>query len=59
LHRALKVAEELVTGEVLVNGATNLRVQRPFGGIGISGFGKEGGRAGFEEFLRYKSVGIA
>jgi aldehyde dehydrogenase (NAD+) len=59
LHRALKVAEELVTGEVLVNGAMNLRVQRPFGGIGISGFGKEGGRAGFEEFLRYKSVGIA
>ena len=55
----LRVAEELVTGEVLINGAANLRVQRPFGGIGISGMGKEGGRLGVEEFLRVKSVGIA
>jgi aldehyde dehydrogenase (NAD+) len=59
LSRALRVAEELVTGEVLINGAANLRVQRPFGGIGISGMGKEGGRLGVEEFLRVKSVGIA
>jgi aldehyde dehydrogenase (NAD+) len=58
LKRALRVAEELVTGEVLVNGAANLRVQRPFGGLGLSGFGKEGGRLGLEEFLRVKSVGI-
>jgi aldehyde dehydrogenase (NAD+) len=59
VSRALRVAEELVTGEVLVNGAANLRVQRPFGGIGISGMGKEGGRIGVEEFCRVKSVGIA
>ncbi len=59
LSRGLRVAEELVTGEVLINGAANLRVQRPFGGIGISGMGKEGGRLGVEEFLRVKSVGIA
>jgi aldehyde dehydrogenase (NAD+) len=59
LSRGLRVAEELVTGEVLINGAANLRVQRPFGGIGISGMGKEGGRLGVEDFLRVKSVGIA
>jgi aldehyde dehydrogenase (NAD+) len=59
LSRGLRVAEELVTGEVLINGAANLRVQRPFGGIGISGMGKEGGKLGVEEFLRVKSVGIA
>jgi len=59
LSRGLRVAEELVTGEVLINGAANLRVQRPFGGIGISGMGKEGGKLGIEEFLRVKSVGIA
>ena len=59
LSRGLRVAEELVTGEVLINGAANLRVQRPFGGVGISGLGKEGGRLGIEEFLRVKSVGIA
>jgi aldehyde dehydrogenase (NAD+) len=59
LARALRVAEELHTGEVLINGAANLRVQRPFGGQGISGFGKEGGKLGIDEFLRVKSVGIA
>jgi aldehyde dehydrogenase (NAD+) len=59
LKRALRVAEELVTGEVLINGARNLAVHRPFGGIAVSGFGKEGGRAGIDDFLRVKAVGIA
>jgi aldehyde dehydrogenase (NAD+) len=58
LGRAHRVAEELMAGEVLVNGAANLAVHRPFGGLGVSGFGKEGGRAGVEEFLRTKSIGI-
>ena len=59
LGRALRVAEELVTGEVLINGAPNLMVNRPYGGIGLSGVGKEGGRLGIDEFLRVKGVGIA
>lgn len=58
LQRALRIAAELDTGEVLINGAANLAVQRPFGGIGLSGTGKEGGRAGFEEFLRLKGIGV-
>nr|WP_308444960.1 aldehyde dehydrogenase family protein [Mycobacterium paraintracellulare] len=53
------MAEELDTGEVLINGAPNLGCTRPFGGIGISGMGKEGGRAGLEEFLHFKTVSIA
>jgi aldehyde dehydrogenase (NAD+) len=59
LGRALRVAEELITGEVMINGAANLGVNRPFGGLGLSGMGKEGGRQGFEEFLRIKGVAIA
>jgi aldehyde dehydrogenase (NAD+) len=58
LRRALRVAEELVTGEVMINGAPNLMINRPYGGIGMSGLGKEGGRQGIEEFLRVKGVGI-
>jgi aldehyde dehydrogenase (NAD+) len=58
LRRAHRLAEALTSGEVLINGAVNLAVHRPFGGLGISGFGKEGGRHGIEEFFRVKSVGI-
>jgi aldehyde dehydrogenase (NAD+) len=58
ISRAHRLAEELVTGEVLINGGANLAVQRPFGGLGLSGVGKEGGRQGLEEFLRIKGVGI-
>jgi aldehyde dehydrogenase (NAD+) len=59
LNRALRVAEELDTGEVLINGSPNLMVNRPYGGFGLSGVGKEGGREGIEEFLKVKGVGIA
>jgi aldehyde dehydrogenase (NAD+) len=59
LRRALRVAEELETGEVLINGSPNLMVNRPYGGFGVSGVGKEGGREGIEEFLKVKGVGIA
>jgi aldehyde dehydrogenase (NAD+) len=59
LKRAVRVAAELEAGETLINGAGNLQVGRPFGGFGLSGVGKEGGRQGIEEFLRIRSVGIA
>jgi aldehyde dehydrogenase (NAD+) len=59
LRRAVRVAAELEAGETLINGALNLQVGRPFGGFGLSGAGKEGGRQGIEEFLRIHSVGIA
>ncbi|MGO9100070.1 MAG: aldehyde dehydrogenase family protein [Mycobacterium sp.] len=58
LRRAHRVAEELETGEVLINGALNLGPHRPFGGIDFSGMGKEGGRHGLDEFLRTKSVSL-
>lgn len=58
LARAIRVAEQLEAGDVHINGAGNLGVNRPFGGWGMSGIGKEGGRQGLEEFLRVKGVGI-
>ncbi|WP_331717286.1 aldehyde dehydrogenase family protein [Yinghuangia sp. ASG 101] len=44
LARAHRVAEQLGAGDIMINGAQNLYVNRPFGGFGRSGFGKEGGR---------------
>jgi aldehyde dehydrogenase (NAD+) len=59
LKRALTLAERLKSGGVYVNGAQQIHPFTPFGGLGVSGFGKEGGRAGIDEFLRYKTVSIA
>lgn len=58
LRRALVIAEQLTAGEVLINGALNADVRRPFGGFGSSGIGKEGGLQGLAEFQRIKSVAV-
>jgi aldehyde dehydrogenase (NAD+) len=58
LTRVHRLAERLKAGGVYVNGARQNLPHTPFGGLGISGFGKEGGRAGIDEFLRYKTVSI-
>ena len=58
LSRAHRVAAQMVCGNVYINGARNVHPAAPFGGVGLSGFGKEGGRWGIEEFIRQKSVGV-
>lgn len=57
--RALWASEQMTTGEVVVNGALNARASRPFGGVGLSGSGREGGQEGLDEFLWTKSVAHA
>jgi acyl-CoA reductase-like NAD-dependent aldehyde dehydrogenase len=53
--KAIGIARRLRTGQVEVNnGAFN--VNAPFGGYKQSGFGRELGRHGFEEFLETKSL---
>ena len=59
LKRAHRLSERLHAGGVYINGATQINPHTPFGGIGLSGFGKEGGRAGLDEYLNYKTVTIA
>ncbi|HEV8314284.1 MAG TPA: aldehyde dehydrogenase family protein, partial [Burkholderiaceae bacterium] len=59
LGRAHRVASRLVCGNVYINGAMNVHPAAPFGGVGLSGFGKEGGRGGIEEFLQHKGVAVS
>ncbi len=54
--RAHRLARRLVVGAVTVNAYPFLSPTAPFGGHKQSGFGREGGRAGIEEFLRRKNV---
>ena len=59
LNRALTVAERLETGMVGLNLGVVSNPAAPFGGVKASGFGREGGREGIEEYLEVKYVGVA
>jgi len=54
-ERAERVARQLRTGQVDINGG-NFNPQAPFGGYKQSGFGRERGKYGLEEFVETKSM---
>jgi succinate-semialdehyde dehydrogenase/glutarate-semialdehyde dehydrogenase len=58
LARSLRVSEGLDTGMVGLNAGVISNPAAPFGGVKQSGFGREGGREGIEEYLDLKYVGI-
>ena len=59
IARITRFSNELEAGGVYVNGALPvLGCELPFGGVGISGFGREGGEEGLREFVRTKAVAI-
>ena len=58
LSRAVRMAEHLEYGIVGINDYQFGSVQIPFGGVKQSGYGKEGGRLGLEEFLETKLISI-
>jgi aldehyde dehydrogenase (NAD+) len=53
--RAVAVARQIRTGQIDVNGGA-FNPNAPFGGFKQSGYGREYGRYGFEEFLEVKSM---
>jgi succinate-semialdehyde dehydrogenase/glutarate-semialdehyde dehydrogenase len=59
LSRAIRVSEGLETGMVGINQGVVSNPAAPFGGVKASGFGREGGAEGIEEYLETKYVGIA
>jgi len=56
MRRARRLARDLHSGTVGINGTGNMHLGAPFGGVGISGFGREGGREGVMEFISTKTV---
>lgn len=56
IARMWRVSEELETGLVAINSGLLAAVESPFGGVKWSGFGKEGGKYGIEEYLVVKSI---
>jgi aldehyde dehydrogenase (NAD+) len=58
LSRAHRVADDLDAGWIGVNSFPPMTANAPFGGVKASGFGREGGRAGIEEYVHPKNINI-
>ena len=58
LRRAFRVIEGLETGMVGLNQGMVSNAAAPFGGVKQSGFGREGGYEGIEEYLETKYVAM-
>jgi succinate-semialdehyde dehydrogenase/glutarate-semialdehyde dehydrogenase len=58
IKRAFRVIEGLETGMVGLNQGMVSSASAPFGGVKQSGFGREGGREGIEEYLSTKYVAL-
>ena len=58
LERALSVTEALETGMVGLNQGLVSNPAAPFGGVKQSGFGREGGHEGIDEYLNVKYVAV-
>jgi succinate-semialdehyde dehydrogenase/glutarate-semialdehyde dehydrogenase len=58
LDRALRVAEAIEAGMVGINRGVISDPAAPFGGVKQSGFGREGGTEGIEEYLDTKFIAL-
>jgi acyl-CoA reductase-like NAD-dependent aldehyde dehydrogenase len=59
LNTAFKVSREFNVGSLWINEASRFRLDTyPFGGVGLSGFGREGVRYAMEEMSQWKFTGI-
>ncbi|WP_241846982.1 NAD-dependent succinate-semialdehyde dehydrogenase [Streptomyces sp. CB02414] len=58
LGRSVRVSEALRFGIVGVNDINPTAAAAPFGGVGMSGLGREGGAHGIDEYLDVKLVGV-
>jgi succinate-semialdehyde dehydrogenase/glutarate-semialdehyde dehydrogenase len=58
LNRAFRVSERLETGMIGLNQGMVSNAGAPFGGVKQSGFGREGGPEGLEEYLETKYLAM-
>jgi succinate-semialdehyde dehydrogenase/glutarate-semialdehyde dehydrogenase len=59
VDRALRVADALETGMVALNQGRVSNANAPFGGVKASGYGREGGVEGLDDYLATKYLAVA
>jgi len=57
--KGLRVAKQIKSGICHVNGSTvHDEAQMPFGGVGASGYGRFGGKAGIDQFTEIRWITV-
>jgi len=58
MSKAIRIAERLEVGMVGVNETRIAAIEAPFGGVKLSGLGRDGGREGLAAFLETKQLAL-
>lgn len=58
ISRALRVSREIETGSIAINDWYFPAIDTPFGGVKQSGYGREGGLEGLNDYLQTKTIQI-
>lgn len=58
LSQTLRVANKLIAGQIFINEWFAGGIETPFGGVGLSGFGREKGQEAIYSYVQTRNIGI-
>lgn len=58
INQTLRVANRMISGQVFINEWFAGGIETPFGGIGLSGFGREKGQEAIYSYVQTRNIGI-